>query len=262
MSFKIKTTTKMRRVFSAYASKHYLDPANLRFEVSGAAVTGNVAVASNDTAHSLNLNDGDTLKCIWTYTGATPAFLQIPGFHLYTGGVAPEELRPEMTCVCIAPQVRCIPPGAFSGCAKLEYVHLNEGLQVIEKDAFRGCMALRSVTMPSTVFKLGNYAFQGCRNLAEVRLNEGLQTIEGHAFAHCLGLRSVTIPSTVTKLGARAFYLCSDMSDIILLGGERLLDLNSSPVVCFEKSRDFSIREHSTRSYLTRAGILHLDVVH
>jgi len=198
----------MDRVFTAFATRNNFDPASLRFEVAGAAVTGNVAVASDDTAHSLNLHDGDTLKCVWTYTGETPASLQNPGFHLYTGGVVlwtctgeedatpaeiPEDLRGEMKRLCIAPQVTCIPPGAFSDCAKLEHVHLNEGLQVIEKDAFRGCTALQSVTIPSTVVKLGNCAFQGCRNLAEVRLNEGLQTIGGYAFERCLGLRSVTI---------------------------------------------------------------------
>ena len=261
VSFIIKTTTKMRHVFRAYASRNNLDPASLRFEVAGASAKGNVAVASNDTAHLLNLHDGDRLKCIWTCTGKTPAFLQIPGFHLYTGGVVPEELRPELTCVCIAPQVTCIPPGVFSGCAKLEYVHLNEGLHIIGERTFERCMALRSVTLPSTVIELGLGAFQGCSSLIELRLNEGLQVIGGNAFARCsalqsvpipstvrtigvgsfarcLGLRSVTIPSTVTELGRDAFHLCSNLSEVILLGSERLLyqDILSSGVSSTEKT--------------------------
>ncbi|EJK72815.1 hypothetical protein THAOC_05614 [Thalassiosira oceanica] len=45
---------------------------------------------------------------------------------------------------------------------------LNDGLQTIGAGAFEGCMALRSVTVPSTVTELGSCAFQECINLSEV----------------------------------------------------------------------------------------------
>ena len=80
-------------------------------------------------------------------------------------------------------------------------VQLNEGLEIVGVGAFCGCAALRSVTLPSTVTKLGNGAFDCCRQLIEVKLNEGLQIIGCQAFDGCTTLQSVTIPSTVTVLG-------------------------------------------------------------
>ena len=92
-------------------------------------------------------------------------------FLLYEGGEV-EELRSKLTHVRIAPHVKEIPDGAFSCCHKLAKVHLNEGLQTVEKSAFEGCRALQSVAIPSTVTELGRHAFYFCTNLTEVQLNE------------------------------------------------------------------------------------------
>ncbi|EJK51977.1 hypothetical protein THAOC_28799 [Thalassiosira oceanica] len=44
---------------------------------------------------------------------------------------------------------------------------------MIGRGAFNGCSTLRSVTVPSSVIKLGQTAFHGCKNLAEVVLLGG-----------------------------------------------------------------------------------------
>ena len=62
-SFQVWTRTRMINVFLAYAGERNLNLASLRFEFAGVAVT------DNDTAHSLNLHDGDTLTCMSIYTG-------------------------------------------------------------------------------------------------------------------------------------------------------------------------------------------------
>ncbi|EJK71826.1 hypothetical protein THAOC_06694, partial [Thalassiosira oceanica] len=58
VSFRIKNTTRMSRLFKAYASRQHLDETRLCFKTAAGLV-----VSSDDTAHSLNLQDGDTLKC-------------------------------------------------------------------------------------------------------------------------------------------------------------------------------------------------------
>ena len=62
-SFQIRARTRMLNVFMAYACERNVSMASLRFEFAGAAVTG------NDTARSLNLRDGDTLRCTVTDKG-------------------------------------------------------------------------------------------------------------------------------------------------------------------------------------------------
>ena len=137
---------------------------------------------------------------------------------LYEGGEVAEELENELTCVRLGPQVTRINDGAFS-CCKLIKVQLNEGLQIIGEGAFRGCLALRSLSLPSTVMELGNEAFYCCEKLSEAHLNEGLRVVGELAFYGCTALRSITIPSTVTELGDDVFFNCSNLAKVQLNEG-------------------------------------------
>ena len=112
---------------------------------------------------------------------------------------------------------------SFKGCTALRSITLPEGLQIIGKGSFQGCTALLSITLPSTVTKLYKKAFSGCVNLAEVKLNEGLRLIDERAFQHCSALRSVTVPSTVNMWGRNIFWHCGNLSEVTFLGGKGLL---------------------------------------
>ena len=147
-----------------------------------------------------------------------------PEVFLYEGGHIPEELRRSLTRVRVGPQVTEIPDGAFHYCEKLIELQLNEGLQVIGSHAFRGCTALRSVILPSSVTGLRWEAFSDCSGVIDLQLNEGLRLISNGAFQNCNALRSVTIPSTITELRGGAFYRCSNLSEVIFLDGKRLLN--------------------------------------
>ena len=75
----------------------------------------------------------------------------------------------------------------------------------IANGAFRSS-AVTSVTLPSSVEKIENYAFYSCRNLATVNFNDGLKEIGTEAFAYCYALKSVSIPESCKKIGEEAFY--------------------------------------------------------
>lgn len=51
-------------------------------------------------------------------------------------------------------QVKTICGGAFENCTFLEHVTLHEGLEEIGWDAFRGCIKMKEIEVPSTVKKL------------------------------------------------------------------------------------------------------------
>ncbi|EJK55263.1 hypothetical protein THAOC_25020 [Thalassiosira oceanica] len=117
-------------------------------------------------------------------------------FFLDGGVKIPDELRNEITHVVIGPGVTEIRPALF-----------------------HGCTALRSVTIPSTVTKIGAHAFSCCNSLAKVELKEGLEAVDEGAFEFCSALRSVNIPSTVTKIGTRAFEHCDSLAKVELNEG-------------------------------------------
>lgn len=54
---------------------------------------------------------------------------------------------------------------AFSGCAALSELTLNEGLLSIGEMAFDGCTGLTDITVPDTVETIGRDAFNGCHDV-------------------------------------------------------------------------------------------------
>lgn len=55
--------------------------------------------------------------------------------------------------------VRTIGKNAFLSCVKLTAVHLHEGVETIEDHAFENCKALREITIPRSVTKIGSGVF-------------------------------------------------------------------------------------------------------
>ena len=78
----------------------------------------------------------------------------------------------------------------------------------IGEDAFRGCSALKKVTIPQSVTSIGKNAFFMCTGLETLSLGENIKTIGDYAFYTCSKLTSVTIPQNVTSIGEGAFAAC------------------------------------------------------
>lgn len=80
-----------------------------------------------------------------------------------------------------------------------------DGVEEIKSLAFYGFTAMASLTLPSTVTKLGDYVFYACSGLTEVKLPEGLEDIGRGVFDGCTALTTLTLPSTLTKIDYYAF---------------------------------------------------------
>ena len=111
------------------------------------------------------------------------------------------------------------------------------GLTSIGADAFRYCSGLTSVTIPSSVTSIGDYAFQytgltsliipssvtsigtysiaDCTSLTSVSIPSSLQIISHGAFGGCSNLTSVTFPEGVTGIGENAFGHCFGLTSVI-----------------------------------------------
>ena len=100
------------------------------------------------------------------------------------------------TCVAVAPassilenniyeSVEIIGAGAFADCYRFERVIIPDSVVTIEKGAFMGCTALKSVTFSE---------------------NSSLTTIDEGAFRDCPLLETIFIPKGVSVIGRYAFY--------------------------------------------------------
>ena len=140
----------------------------------------------------------------------------------------------------IPENVKFLAEGAFSGCARLEGISVDEkntafrsvsntcltkdgktvvfgcknsfipsGVRHIGTQAFEDCWDLEAIKIPEGVVSIGDLAFSGCRNLRRIMLPKTLKTIGREAFSYCEKLVRPEIPDGVS-IGEDAFFLPKD----------------------------------------------------
>lgn len=90
--------------------------------------------------------------------------------------------------------VKAVGPGAFWGGSGLGVgtVVIAEGVETIGKNAFRENSSLESVSLPSTLKTIGDYAFFYCEyNLRKIELPASLDSIGDYAFSRLRNLTTV-----------------------------------------------------------------------
>ena len=104
--------------------------------------------------------------------------------------------------------VTAIGDDAFRGCSALKKVTIPQSVTSIGDSAFAGCRNLDSLTINDAATSIGNRAFTECPLTTTLSLGKKITTIGDEAFYDCRGLTSVTIPPSVTSIGKKAFYQC------------------------------------------------------
>ena len=94
-----------------------------------------------------------------------------------------------------------------------------DGYSVINIDdfAFFNRKTLTSITIPSSVTRIGRRTFYGCDALASITIPNSVTTIGEAAFSNCTSLTEITIPESVTSIGRMAFYKCTGLTTVNIL---------------------------------------------
>lgn len=90
-------------------------------------------------------------------------------------------------------------------------VKIPEGIVEIDKGAFYGNKAVKTLTFPKSLREIGAEAFRECKYLESVTFSEGVTKIGKDAFMGCGVLKGVVIPTSVTSIGNGAFRWYSEM---------------------------------------------------
>lgn len=88
-------------------------------------------------------------------------------------------------------------------------------VSTIEAHAFEG-MPIESLTVPSSVTTIGDFAFVGCTSLTTINLSEGVTSLGDSAFERT-SLERVVLPHSMTSIGSRAFADIETLSRIVAL---------------------------------------------
>ena len=95
---------------------------------------------------------------------------------------------------------------AFLDNSRITKVNLPEGMHAIKDRAFRNCVNMESMNIPSTVTELGSYVFYMMDKVTQLTLPKGLGSIPDKAFQG-MGLTKLEIPEGVTSIGAFALTM-------------------------------------------------------
>lgn len=101
--------------------------------------------------------------------------------------------------------VNSIGDWAFPTCS-ITSVTIPSTVEKIGMEAFCKCISLCSVNMTKGLKDISYGAFYGCTSLSSVILPEGVEIINHEAFFRCDGITSITIPSTVKTIGTCVFW--------------------------------------------------------
>mmetsp|Transcript_23573 Transcript_23573/g.38407 ORF Transcript_23573/g.38407 Transcript_23573/m.38407 type:complete len:325 (-) Transcript_23573:1947-2921(-) len=117
-----------------------------------------------------------------------------------------------VTHAIIHPSVKIVPRRAFSYRRQLVSVIFHDDVEIIEDDAFSGCVSLRGIKLLG-VREIREGAFDTCIALSDVEFGDMLETVGDHAFRDCFSLRSIKMPS-VRSVQDFAFGYCRQLNDV------------------------------------------------
>ena len=120
-------------------------------------------------------------------------------------------------------------------------VEIKQGTKIIADSAFAYCESLTSITIPSSVTRIGEYAFYDTAYYNDesnwdngilyignhliraksdisgsVEIRRGTKTIANGAFAKCKSLTSTIIPDSITSIGDSVFRDCRSLTSITI----------------------------------------------
>lgn len=106
---------------------------------------------------------------------------------------------------------------SFSG---VKSVSIPSSVEYIYDYAFNGCSMLTTINIPNSVTGIGKSAFMSCISLTNMSLGSSLRIIDNRAFFGCTNLEKIIIPNTVAVIGDSALYNCTKLEDITFNGSK------------------------------------------
>ena len=92
---------------------------------------------------------------------------------------------------------------AFTNCPMLS-VTIPSSVKKIGMGAFNSCTMLTNVTIPNSVTYLGDYAFKNCYQLQTISISDNVTSIGEETFVYCK-LRTVTFGKSISNIHETAF---------------------------------------------------------
>ena len=123
----------------------------------------------------------------------------------------------QLQSIILPKNITSIKKQAFTNCIALSSISIPSTVTSIGESAFDNC-ALSEITIPDNVKSIEARAFNSCNNLKHIKLGNGINSIEEQTFGDCSHLEKIELPCNITKIGNSAFSACMRLSNIKIRG--------------------------------------------
>ncbi|MDO4502894.1 MAG: leucine-rich repeat domain-containing protein [Coriobacteriia bacterium] len=147
-------------------------------------------------------------------------------------------------------KVTSVGSNAFKGCTALKTVSLGSSLKTVGSSAFAGCTSLAKFTAGSKLTTVGTSAFSGCKKLATVSLGSAVKTVGSKAFYGCAALSSASWGSALTSVGSYAFYGCAKLKSATM--GSKLASIGTKAFYGCKSCKTLTVK--STKLSSSKVG--------
>lgn len=114
--------------------------------------------------------------------------------------------------------VKIIGGGSFFG-SQLESITLPSSLEIIENWAFSSCSNLKVIEIPDSVTEIGELAFEFCSNIKKVKLSNSLTVLKRQIFCGCDKLKELYVPASVKIIEETALGWTYNLENLVLNDG-------------------------------------------
>lgn len=97
----------------------------------------------------------------------------------------------------------------------------------IHLEAFRTLDFIKSITIPGSVKKIGDYAFINCPSLEEVNIEDGVEVLGEGVFYYCTSIKNIVLPDSIVEMGIGAFCECTSLESITVSDNIPVFGLNA-----------------------------------
>ncbi len=173
--------------------------------------------------------------------------------------------------------VVAISHNAFEGCTAVTSVTIPEGVAVLGNNVFAGCTGLTSVSIPASTTTIGSSIFYGCTALETITVNSGNTAyyadgnclIETSTRALIAGCKTSVIPEDVASIAYGAFKgtgiaSVTIMSNSITIGEDAFAELGDDfKIICHSDTPAYTYAYENSIKFETShffGNDLHCDI--
>ena len=129
--------------------------------------------------------------------------------------------------------IKGIAQDAFKGCVAVKRITISEGIEIIENCAFKECKALEEVILPDTLRRIGKKSSEYgagaffSTNLKSIVLPHNVEYLGPYSFGFCSNLCRVELSDKITTIHENTFCYCRSLSNVKLPAGLQTIEANA-----------------------------------